>query len=202
MIVLGVDPGLHGGIAVMNGPAGVVAAYPMPILRANAKGARDTYDTRAICRLMQASVMDGPRGFCIAFVEKQGPLPARVTRKDGAVEQMGGSIANWNRGGSYRLFEGLLTGLGIPFEFVLPQVWQRAMLSGTSGDDTKQRSITAAQRLFPQVSLLPTLRSRRPSDGLSDALLLAAYAQRQLAGGPLFERACRGVTSSTVTKPY
>ena len=64
-------------------------------------------------------------------------------------------------------------------------------IAGTPAGDTKQRSVIAAQRLFPGVSLLPTERSRKASDGLADALLLASYGQRQAArvwdaadGGP------------------
>jgi hypothetical protein len=52
------------------------------------------------------------------------------------------------------------------------------MLEGTQGDDTKQRSIIAAKRLFPEVSLRRTERSRKDDDGISDAILLAEYGRR------------------------
>jgi len=64
----------------------------------------------------------------------------------------------------------MLTALEIPYQLVAPQTWQRAMHAGTPGSDTKQRSILAAQRLFPSVDLRRNRKGRRPDDGLADAL--------------------------------
>jgi hypothetical protein len=57
------------------------------------------------------------------------------------------------------------------------------MLAGTPGEDTKQRSVIAAQRLFPNVSLLPTPRCKKPSDGIADALLIAEWGRRKMGRG-------------------
>lgn len=92
-----------------------------------------------------------------------------------------GGIANYNRGAAFWFFVGIFGALRIPFEPALPRVWQREMHRGTPAGDTKQRSIVAAQRLFPRVSLLPTERSRRPNDGLADALLISEYGPRHAA---------------------
>ena len=62
--------------------------------------------------------------------------------------------------------------------------WQKAMHAGTPGEDTKARSIAAAQRLFPLTSLLQNPRCRVAHDGMAEALLLAAYGQRTHKGEP------------------
>ncbi len=189
-VVVGIDPGKRGAIAYLPARAGRPPHLePMPLLRSH-KG-RDEYDLVAIAGLL-GSLLEpvvtttGPRGArgarfrsveyhrTLAFVELGNPLP----------RSMGGGSANYHRGYSRGILEGILVALGIPYALVPPRAWQRAMLAGTSGADTKQRAVIAASRLFPTVSLLPTPRCRKPSDGMADALLLAEYGRRTLAASP------------------
>jgi hypothetical protein len=175
VIVLGVDPGKHGGLAFLV-PGASLHVVPMPILTA-AKGGRDEYDVAAIVHLVDRQLdyaahhLDG-NDSVRAFLERLQPMPM----------EKGGTIANFQRGYATALFVGIFAALGVPCMLVVPRVWQKAMLEGTSGSDTKQRSIVAASRLFPGVSFLPTPKSRKPSDGLTDAALLAEYGRRKLAG--------------------
>lgn len=173
MIIYGIDPGKLGGIAVLEGPSARV--YKMPLVT-SPKG-RDEYDLPQLVHLLQAH---GQVGDVTVFLERGQPLPPKLMGQGAGGS---GSIANYNRGYGRGLFEGILVTLQIPYQLVAPISWQRVMLEGTPGQDTKQRSVIAAQRLFPAVSLLPTVRSRKPSDGLSDALLIAAYGKRRMTGG-------------------
>ena len=168
-LIIGIDPGIKGGIAAAGTyfPKGRVE--PMPI--GKTKSGRDTYELAGIVRALRAYLIYRP----IAFLEKGQPLPSLPGR---GVAGQGGSIANYHRGLGRGIFEGILTALGIPYDLVTPQQWQNEMLP-MKGGDTKARSITAAKKLFPEVSLFATARSRKPSDGLSDALLLAAYGMRR-----------------------
>ncbi|OGO09271.1 MAG: hypothetical protein A2Y61_05355 [Chloroflexi bacterium RBG_13_60_13] len=160
MIVIGVDPGKAGAIVRLGGDYSPFI-HMMPLI----SGARrDEYDAPLIVKMVE--------GAAHVFVEKLQPMPLKK----------GGTIANFNRGFCNGLFIGLLTALNVPFTMVRPQEWQKEMLSGVPGDDTKQRSILAAQRLFPSVSLLPTERCRKPSDGIADALLIAEFGRRRLGG--------------------
>jgi len=45
--------------------------------------------------------------------------------------------------------------------------------------DTKATSLIACKRLFPNVSLLATKRSKKPHDGLVDSLLIAYYGYKE-----------------------
>jgi hypothetical protein len=164
-LYIGVDPGKQGAIAVVDDAGRCLSVVPMPVI----SGGRGELDLVAIRDLLRG---DGSPRF--VSVEKLQPLP----------RSMGGSAANFARGLS-RGFEWMLVALGIPYQLVAPQVWQKAMHAGTSGEDTKQRSIVAAQRLFPGVQLRKSERCRKAHDGLCEALLLAEYGRRVRQGGAL-----------------
>jgi hypothetical protein len=161
MIVAGVDPGKEGAIAVLDADGRVLDLGPIPLIK-SPKG-RDHYDLAAIRDHMLA--LRDLQVFVV--VEKLQPMPM----------SKGGTIANYARGESQG-WNWLLEALKIPYSLVTPQAWQRAMFAGTTGTDPKQRSILAAQRLFPGVSLRRTARCRTSSDGMSDALLIAEYGRR------------------------
>ena len=79
-------------------------------------------------------------------------------------------------GQSFGFILGVLTAYGIPYQLVPPRKWKAEFgLLHTE----KQASVDVAKRLFPRVSLLPTERCRKESDGMSDAVLMAEYARRK-----------------------
>ena len=163
-IIAAVDPGYHGAICVLSTLAVDPLLYAMPIT----EGARPSYDLFAIReKLMEAQDAGLPR----LYVERSQPLPAK----------MGGGLANWHRGRSQGLWEGLCYCLEIPVEFVEPRRWQKVMLAGCQGETTKDRALVAAQRLFPGLDLRRTPKCRKADEGFVDALLLAEWGRRQCA---------------------
>ncbi len=176
MLTIGIDPGLHGAIAFLR-PGFEASVLVTPLLEGTE---RDQYDVAALRRLLDRRSDAVP---CLAIVERLAPMPLKFRQK-GSAEKIGGGgvIANYNRGAATHLVVGLLAGLGIPYTLVLPQVWQREMLETVPGETTKAKSVWLARRLFPSCSLLATPRSRVPHDGLADALLLAEWGRRKLAG--------------------
>ena len=87
-----------------------------------------------------------------------------------------GVVSMFNFGHNLGVIEGLLRGYGIPYQLVPPQTWKKEF----SLSSDKAKSIEVCQKLFPNVSLLATERSRKPSDGMAEALLLAEYAKRRM----------------------
>lgn len=79
-------------------------------------------------------------------------------------------------GANYGFIQGMLQALEIPYELIRPQKWKKEF--GITGD--KNTSIAVCKRLFPDVSLLPTERSRKENDGMAEALLMVEYARRKL----------------------
>lgn len=170
MIVVGIDPGQAGGIAVLGGPEPLVYSMPM---------AGGDYDVPAIYKILRgAEVAARPLGQIVAFVERCATMPSFIAGRAGG--QGNGGKANWWRGNSSGTFRTLLAVMEIRREVIAPQTWQDELLP-LRGGSTKARSILQARKLFPGVSLYATARSRKESDGLSDALLLAEFGRRRLS---------------------
>lgn len=87
-----------------------------------------------------------------------------------------GSVGMFHFGENFGFIQGVLSALHIPYELIRPQKWKKEF----SVTADKNTSIEVCKRLFPQVSLLRTERSRKGDDGLAEALLMALYAKRRL----------------------
>lgn len=97
-------------------------------------------------------------------VEKVGAMPGQ------------GVTSMFNFGHNFGFIEGILRAQGIPYQLVPPQTWKKEF----SLSSDKAKSIEVCQKLFPDVSLLATERSRKPNDGIAEAVLMAEYARRRL----------------------
>ena len=97
-------------------------------------------------------------------LEKVGAMPGQ------------GVVSMFNFGHNLGVIEGILSALRIPYQLVPPQTWKKEF--SLTGD--KAKSIEVCKKLFPWVDLRATDRSRKPSDGLAEALLMAEYARRRM----------------------
>lgn len=145
MIYIGIDPGLSGGIAWYSSHSGIRAAYKMPVTD------RELLD--AVEGLLTLS------GELIALLERVHASP-----------QMGVTSA-FTFGRGYGKLEMALTAARIPFDYVQPAKWQRAMGCLTKGD--KNVSKARAQQLFPELKI---------THAIADALLIAEYGRRLHTG--------------------
>ena len=87
-----------------------------------------------------------------------------------------GVVSMFNFGHNFGFIEGVLQANRIPYQLVPPQTWKKEF----SLTSDKAKSIEVCQKLFPRAHLLATERSRKPSDGIAEAVLLAEYARRRL----------------------
>lgn len=97
-------------------------------------------------------------------LEKVGAMPGQ------------GVVSMFNFGHNLGVIEGILSAFRIPYQLVPPQTWKKEF--SLTGD--KAKSIEVCKKLFPWVDLRATDRSRKPSDGLAEALLMAEYARRRM----------------------
>jgi Holliday junction resolvasome RuvABC endonuclease subunit len=163
MIYIGIDPGKRGGLAAIDEGAEPLLVVPMPVISGRSK-AKTEYDLpRIFERLLR-------QGKARVMIERLGPMPT----------SKGGVAANYQRGYSMGMLQAFCTALKLPWELVSPSVWQKAFWKVRA--DTKQMAILYAERHFPMVDLLPTERSRKPHDGMADALLIAEYNRRHANG--------------------
>ena len=103
----------------------------------------------------------GPSSVCC--LEKVGAMPGQ------------GVVSMFNFGHNLGYIEGLLQAFDIPYQLVPPQTWKKEFCVTSD----KNTSIEVCRKLFPHVCLIPTARSRKPSDGMAEAMLMAEYARRR-----------------------
>lgn len=185
MKFIGIDPGLTGGIATLDESGRVITVFPMPIIQ----GTKKNYmDTKAVAEyLISLLVEDIPTDEQLfVAIEKQIPIGGMrqkvmilATKKimEVSIGRGMASTAYFQQG--YGELIGVCTALGIPFITPAPITWKKNVLEGLSWQGNKAASILYAQNRWPRVSLLPTPRSRKPSDGLSDALCLAEHGRKE-----------------------
>lgn len=164
MIVIGVDPGLSGGIAFLRAEDLRLVVYPMPtVKKQNGKRDVDPYRLADIVG-KHAEVGDDDS---LAIVEDVGAMV--YTTRQGQVRGQG-AAASFNFGKSAGVVLGVLAALGIRVVPVKPSVWKLAM--GLSSN--KAESIARATFLFPRNS---ADFGRRGDDGPAEAALLAWMGQ-------------------------
>lgn len=150
MIWIGIDPGKSGALAVISEDSFGTMAWAIPF-------GQKSYAAELAKYIGLAEV----KAVC---VEKVNAMPGQ------------GVVSMFNFGHNLGYIEGLLQAYELPYQLVPPQTWKKEF----SLNSDKQRSIEVCQKLFPHVSLLPTEKSRKPNDGMAEALLMAEYARRKM----------------------
>lgn len=147
----GVDNGQKGGIAWID-DAGVSDVMRMPLdgKDPDLDFIDDFFEGVGFIVLERAQAMRGPQGM------KQGMK----------------SLESYIRGAA--LIEATLRHHSI--RIVRPQEWQKKMLAGARGSNTKEKSIWQCQKMFPDLNLTPG-QCRKKQDGMADAMLMACYAK-------------------------
>lgn len=88
-----------------------------------------------------------------------------------------GVVGMFAFGTNFGTWIGRLEALGVPFDFVTPQKWQKAMFDSAPKKNVthKTQSLNRARRLFPHAHQLLT---RQKDHHRADALLMAEYCRR------------------------
>lgn len=162
MLVLGIDPGLTGALALYDPALDTLDVRDMPtfVLPKGAKGKRTELDLYGL-----ASILDEWAKFKVrAYVEQVGATP-----------QMGVTSA-FSFGGSYWAARMACAAHFIPTELVTPQVWKRAL--GVAAGAGKTDVVRArASAIMPRHAVNWPLGKH---DGRAEAALIAYYGAGQL----------------------
>lgn len=178
MLTVGIDPGLDGAIvALADGVPVFSSVVPTHKVR-HGKGTRKVYDITGMNRALEGicdaawqlgrGEYEKPDLVCIEATEPRPPK---------------GRNACHSLGLSRGLWEGLTAAKRWPYMLVRAADWLPKMTKGIPGAGTKDRTVMAAGRLLPTLSLERSARASKPHDGIADAGLLALYAARVTAGG-------------------
>lgn len=160
--IIGIDPGLAGGIAILNKQGKIQDVMSMPVLYLKtAKGRKGEYDVKKIREMFEEY---SPK---MVALEIQQAMPKQ------------GVTSTFKTGRGFGLLEGILIGLKIPYILIKPRQWQSTMFEGLPKDNSKTLSILVAERLFPEQDFRKSDRCSNVSDGMTDAILIAEYARRE-----------------------
>lgn len=176
--VVGIDPGLHGGMAFID--ASGVVVRPMPL-------SGGEIDGRQIANYIR-NVIDYSN--VVVAIEKVNSMPGQ------------GVASVFTFGEGFGILKGVCFTLGVRFELVTPQAWKKLVLAGLlPAKPVLPKGATAAQkkaakaahkraqkeaaiawcgRAYPSVSLIPE-SCRTAHDGCADALCIAEFARRTYA---------------------
>ena len=151
---LGIDPGLSGAVVAIDNKGAFLWVEDTPTVKA---GKKTIYDAPRM-----VSILSREKGATVTIEQAQG-MPGQ------------GITSTFRIGEGFGLWLGIIAALGIPFFTVRPAVWQKVMFRMVAtGSTTKEKSVTLAKQIFPEIDLTPG-RCRRPKDGRSDAALIARY---------------------------
>lgn len=162
MNILGVDPGVDGGLVLLNTDTNqVVATLVMPALLylTSTKRKRRKVDVEALTNFL----IKWEDKIDIVFLEKVASRPTD------------GSVQAFSFGEQYGRIFGTLAALDFVICEIGPRKWQNALGCPLLPGSPKERALLAKQTRFPSLDLRPTPRSKKDHNGLVDALLIAVY---------------------------
>jgi len=154
-MILGIDPGSSGAIAVFKPDIGHLSMIDMPVLTVSRNGK----EKREVNPHIIASIFRD-REPATAIFEKVGAMPGQ------------GVSSMFQFGRSVGTVEGVLAALNIPVTYVTPQVWQKACGIRGGKDGSRMRAI----ELFPAYA---QLFARKMDNGRADAACMAWWGATQ-----------------------
>ena len=159
-LIVGIDPGLNGALVFIE------------------KDTRTVVEKRVIPKIDNVLDINSLDNY-IQFHQNQ--IYHTFLEKVHAMPRQGVS-STFKFGRVFGIIEALLVAHRLPYTLITPASWSKEMHRGVEKSlEPKKRSIIAAKRLFPDTSLVNGDRSKKPHDGIVDALLIAEYGRRILS---------------------
>ncbi|MCM8742308.1 hypothetical protein [Pseudomonas koreensis] len=153
-VIVGIDPGKKGAIAILREDGSLLDLYDMPL---TGKGKSGVVDARKL-----AGMLAGRCG--TAVIEKVGYVPGD------------GGLGAFSFGESAGAARGVVEALGFDTILVRPQEWRR--LHGLKGADKRVVGMLAIE-LYPTAQVTTGRKNKAGQigikDGRTDALLIARY---------------------------
>lgn len=154
---LGIDPGLTGAVALIDGNGELLSMHDTPTLLVKGAKNRHVYLEPAMITILESCKDTG--NLLLVGIENVHAMPAQ------------GVTSMFSMGMGFGLWLGMITTMRMPYTRVEPLAWKKKM--GIVAKSDKNASIIRALQLFPSASL-----TRKKDHGRADALLLAEYARR------------------------
>lgn len=154
---VGVDPGLTGGIVVLDADGGILSKSIMP------RREDGSIDSERVFDILPTKVLGIDDVFLT--IEKVWSFPNQ------------GVSSTFTFGKATGVIIGALeTALSVRAYEVSPQTWQRNLWGNV--ENTKKAAVEFAETNWPEETFLATARSRKPHQGMIDAACLAEWSRR------------------------
>lgn len=161
MIIIGIDPGKTGGVAVINDKGETLHTEVMG-------------DSGWFIKFIKWVRQQWHEQEIFVYLEKAQPVHGN------------GLVSMFSYADHFGELKGILKTLEMPFELIPPQTWTKEMHIGASLKfRAKDKSRQIAQRLFPLVDLTDPDKpsSKKIHEGIMDARIIAEYGRRRQSRG-------------------
>ena len=153
MRIIGIDPGLSGGIAVLD-DLKIYDIFDMPIMSEGKKN-KNQLNSAQLVNIINEHVLKNEDTFVI--VEQVSAMPGQ------------GVTSMFNFGQTFGAIKGVCAALGLPIYFVRPSKWKKHFeLINSSKDSSRTKAI----EMYPALS---NDLSRKKDVNKSDAILIARF---------------------------
>lgn len=153
MIIIGIDPGLSGGIAVLDNNK-VLDLFDMPVM-ADGKKNKKQLNSALLAKLIKESTSNTSESAVI--VEQVNAMPGQ------------GVTSMFNFGQTFGAIKGICATLELPIFFVRPSKWKKHFELINSSKDASR---TKAIEMYPH---LAEKLSKKKDVNKSDAILIARF---------------------------
>jgi crossover junction endodeoxyribonuclease RuvC len=153
MIIIGIDPGLSGGIAVLDNNK-VLELFDMPVM-ADGKKNKKQLNSALLAKLIKEKTSNSSESAVI--VEQVNAMPGQ------------GVTSMFNFGQTFGAIKGICATLELPIFFVRPSKWKKHFELINSSKDASR---TKAIEMYPH---LAEKLSKKKDVNKSDAILIARF---------------------------
>jgi crossover junction endodeoxyribonuclease RuvC len=153
MIIIGIDPGLSGGIAVLDNNK-VIDLFDMPVM-ADGKKNKKQLNSALLAKLIKEKTSNSSESAVI--VEQVNAMPGQ------------GVTSMFNFGQTFGAIKGICATLELPIFFVRPSKWKKHFeLINSSKDASRTKAIEMYPHLAQELS-------KKKDVNKSDAILIARF---------------------------
>ena len=153
MRIIGIDPGLSGGIAILDNSK-VMELFDMPVMPDGKKNKRQL-NSALLVKLIKDHIKNLED--TVMVVEQVNAMPGQ------------GVTSMFNFGQTFGAIKGICAALGLPIFFVRPAKWKKHFeLINSSKDSSRTKAI----EMYPFIS---ERLSKKKDVNKSDAILIARY---------------------------
>ena len=153
MRIIGIDPGLSGGIAILD-DLKILDIYDMPIMSEGKKN-KNQLNSAQLVNIIKKNIITNGDTFLI--VEQVSAMPGQ------------GVTSMFNFGQSFGILKGICSAMHLSMHFVRPARWKKYF---NLIKCEKDASRTKAIEIFPYFS---TNLSKKKDANKADAILIASY---------------------------